>query len=159
MLKYLLIGMAISVIPTILVLAAIMVGGRTRDDLAVYPQVLVGMGHTSEELDAAAWGVRGLLGFYGSTPAYLPVLEVEGWADVQPELNALSKRGGFAAMTELITTDMMTTLAVHGTPEECAAQILDRFGDHADRVCCYFPGYPVADAQIAELSSALQAAT
>ena len=37
-------------------------------------------------------GVRGLLAFYGSTPAYRPVLEVEGWGDIQPELNALSKR-------------------------------------------------------------------
>lgn len=132
-------------------------GGRTRADLAIYPQVIVGVGRTPEELDAAARGVRGLLGFYGSTPAYLPVLEVEGWADAQPELNALSKRGEFAAMTELIDTDMMTTLAVHGTPEECAAAILARFGDHADRVCCYFPGYPVADAHVAELISALQA--
>ena len=39
---------------------------------------------------------RGLLAFYGSTPAYRPVLEVEGWGDLQPELNALSKRGDIA---------------------------------------------------------------
>ncbi|WP_024794142.1 TIGR03617 family F420-dependent LLM class oxidoreductase [Tomitella biformata] len=134
-------------------------GGRTRDDFAIYPQVIVGVGRTAEELDAAARGVRGLLGFYGSTPAYRPVLEVEGWVDVQPELNALSKRGEFAAMAELIDADMVSELAVHGTPEECAAQIVARFGDHADRVCCYFPGYPVSDVNIAELISALQAAS
>ena len=40
-----------------------------------------------------ALGVRGLLAFYGSTPAYRPVLDVEGWGDLQPELNALSKTG------------------------------------------------------------------
>jgi probable F420-dependent oxidoreductase len=133
-------------------------GGRSRSDLAIYPQVIVGVGRTPEELDAAARGVRGLLGFYGSTPAYRPVLEVEGWADVQPELNALSKRGEFAAMTELIDVDMMNTLAVHGTPEQCAAQIVARFGDHADRVCCYFPGYPVSDLHVAEMISAVKAA-
>lgn len=133
-------------------------GGRSRSDLAIYPQVIVGVGRTPEELDAAARGVRGLLGFYGSTPAYRPVLEVEGWADVQPELNALSKRGEFAAMTELIDDDMLGALAVHGTPEQCAAQIVARFGDHADRVCCYFPGYPVSDLHVAEMISAVKAA-
>ncbi|MFG1782467.1 TIGR03617 family F420-dependent LLM class oxidoreductase [Rhodococcus oryzae] len=133
-------------------------GGRSRSDLAIYPQVIVGTGRTPEELDAAARGVRRLLAFYGSTPAYRPVLEVEGWADVQPELNVLSKRGEVAAMTELIDADMMTTLAVHGTPEQCAAEIVARFGDHADRVCCYFPGYPVSNEHVAELISAVQAA-
>ena len=134
-------------------------GGRSRADLAIYPQVIVGVGRTPEELAAAARGVRGLLGFYGSTPAYRPVLEVEGWADVQPELNVLSKRGEFAAMTDLIDDDMLATLAVHGTPEQCAAQIVARFGDHANRVCCYFPGYPVSDVHVAELISAVKAAS
>ncbi|SEL53803.1 TIGR03617 family F420-dependent LLM class oxidoreductase [Rhodococcus maanshanensis] len=133
------------------------IGGRSRSDLAIYPQVIVGTGRTPEELDAAARGVRRLLAFYGSTPAYRPVLEVEGWADVQPELNVLSKRGDVAAMTELIDATMMTTLAVHGTPEQCAAEIVARFGDHADRVCCYFPGYPVLNDHVAELISALKA--
>ncbi|MGW6376009.1 TIGR03617 family F420-dependent LLM class oxidoreductase [Rhodococcus sp. NPDC055112] len=133
-------------------------GGRSRSDLAIYPQVIVGTGRTQEELEAAARGVRRLLAFYGSTPAYRPVLEVEGWADVQPELNVLSKRGEVAAMTELIDTTMMTTLAVHGTPEQCAAEIVARFGDHADRVCCYFPGYPVSNDHVAELISAVKAA-
>ncbi|WP_027502399.1 TIGR03617 family F420-dependent LLM class oxidoreductase [Rhodococcus sp. UNC363MFTsu5.1] len=133
------------------------IGGRSRSDLAIYPQVIVGTGRTPEELDAAARGVRRLLAFYGSTPAYRPVLEVEGWADVQPELNVLSKRGDVAAMTELIDATMMTTLAVHGTPEQCAAEIVARFGDHADRVCCYFPGYPVSNDHVAELISALKA--
>ncbi|TJZ75955.1 TIGR03617 family F420-dependent LLM class oxidoreductase [Rhodococcus oryzae] len=133
-------------------------GGRSKSDLAIYPQIIVGTGRTPQELEAAALGVRRLLAFYGSTPAYRPVLEVEGWADVQPELNLLSKRGDVAAMTELIDADMMTTLAVHGTPEQCAAEIVARFGDHADRVCCYFPGYPVSNDHIAELISAVQAA-
>jgi probable F420-dependent oxidoreductase len=132
-------------------------GRRSREDLAIYPQVIVGVGRTPEELDAASRGVRGLLAFYGSTPAYRPVLEVEGWSDLQPRLNALSKQGEFAAMTDLIDDTMLTTLAVHGTPEECAAQIVARFGEHADRVCCYFPGYPVREQHIAELVAAVKA--
>ncbi|QCQ89943.1 TIGR03617 family F420-dependent LLM class oxidoreductase [Rhodococcus sp. SGAir0479] len=132
-------------------------GGRTAADLAIYPQVIVGVGRTPEELSAASRGVRELLAFYGSTPAYRPVLEVEGWEGLQPELNALSKNGEYAAMTDLVDDTMLATLAVHGTPEECAAEIVARFGDHADRVCCYFPGYPVREQHIADLVAAVKA--
>ncbi|KIA61216.1 TIGR03617 family F420-dependent LLM class oxidoreductase [Nocardia vulneris] len=130
--------------------------GRTPAELRIYPQVIVGVGRTDAELAAAATGVRELLAFYGSTPAYRPVLEVEGWADLQPELNLLSKQGDRATMTSLIDDTMLTTLAVHGTPEHCAASILDRFGAVADRVCCYFPGYPVSNSHVADLIRALQ---
>ncbi|MFE3542979.1 TIGR03617 family F420-dependent LLM class oxidoreductase [Nocardia sp. NPDC059177] len=132
--------------------------GRDLTDLAVYPQVIVAMGRTAAELDAASVGVRRLLAFYGSTPAYRPVLEVEGWADLQPKLNEMSKRGEVAAMTDLVDERMLATLAVYGTPEQCAAAIRNRFGGFADRICCYFPGYAVADAHIRDLITALRSA-
>ncbi len=132
--------------------------GRDRADFAVYPQVIVAVGRTEAERAEAAVGVRRLLGFYGSTPAYRPVLDVHGWGDAQPELNALSKRNAFDDMADLITDEMLGTLAVHGTPEQCAEAIIARFGGEAERVCCYFPGYPVADETIAALVAALQGA-
>ncbi|WP_227980371.1 TIGR03617 family F420-dependent LLM class oxidoreductase [Nocardia spumae] len=132
--------------------------GRDAADLMIYPQVIVGMGRTAAELEAAAVGVRRLLAFYGSTPAYRPVLDVEGWGELQPELNTLSKRGRVAAMTELIDHRMLETLAVYGTPEECATEIMARFGAVADRICCYFPGYAVPDAHIRDLIAELQIA-
>jgi probable F420-dependent oxidoreductase len=131
--------------------------GRTRDGFSILPQAIVAMGRTDEELAAASAGVRGLLAFYGSTPAYVPVLEVEGWAEVQPELNRLSKVGDFAAMFELVTDEMLETLAVRGTPEECAAEIGRRFGNVADRACAYFPGYDVPLDQLGDLATALDA--
>ena len=85
------------------------------------------------------------------------MLEVEGWADLQPELNALSKVGDVAAMIDLVSDEMLTTLAVRGTPEECAAEIGRRFGDVADRVCAYFPGYSAPPDQIGALAGALKA--
>lgn len=112
-----------------------------RREVAIYPQAIVAMGRTPDEQAAADAGVRGLLAFYGSTPAYRPVLDVEGWGELQPQLNALSKAGDFAAMFALVTDEMIATLAVRGTPAECATEIGRRFGDLADRVCCYFPGY------------------
>ena len=115
--------------------------GRAAESFSIYPQAILAMGRTPDELEAATLGVRGLLAFYGSTPAYKPVLDIEGWGDLQPELNALSKTGDIMAMIDLVSEDMVSTLAVRGTPEECAAELARRFGDLTDRVCCYFPGY------------------
>jgi probable F420-dependent oxidoreductase len=129
--------------------------GRDAEGFAICPQVICAMGETPQEQSAAATGVRGLLAFYASTPAYRPVLEVEGWADLQPELNALSKTGDIAAMIALVSDEMVSTLAVRGTPQECAAEIHRRFGDVAERVCAYFPGYDAPLEQVAGLASAL----
>ncbi|MEN8672112.1 TIGR03617 family F420-dependent LLM class oxidoreductase [Nocardioides sp.] len=128
-----------------------------RDSVAIYPQAITAMGRTPDEQAAADLGVRGLLAFYGSTPAYRPVLDVEGWGDLQPELNALSKTGDVAAMMALVSDEMISTIAVRGTPEECAAELRRRFGDVAERVCCYFPGYDAPLAAIGELAAALAA--
>ena len=126
-----------------------------RDSVEIYPQAITAMGRTPDEQAAADLGVRGLLAFYGSTPAYRPVLDVEGWGDLQPELNALSKTGDIAAMMALVSDEMISTIAVRGTPEECAAELRRRFGDVAERVCCYFPGYDAPLAAIGELAAAL----
>jgi probable F420-dependent oxidoreductase len=127
-----------------------------RESVPIYPQAIVAMGRTGEERAHALRGVRALLAFYGSTPAYRPVLEVEGWADLQPELNALSKTGHVAAMVDLVDDEMAHTLGVVGTPEECAAEIRRRFGDVAGRVCAYVPGYDAPLDQVAELADALR---
>ena len=98
---------------------------------------MVAVGRDDADLAAAVNGVASLIAFYGSTPAYLPVLEVEGWADIQPELNALSKQGRFAEMRALITEPMVDRIGDHGnaramraadrsrgsviTPARCAA--------------------------------------
>jgi probable F420-dependent oxidoreductase len=130
---------------------------RAPEDFEVVPQAMVAVGRTEAELTAAVNGVAMLIAFYGSTPAYRPVLEVEGWADVQPELNALSKVGKFAEMRALISDEMVTRIGVVGTPEQCAAEIDRRFGAYASDVCCYFPGYDPPSDSIADLVSALHA--
>jgi probable F420-dependent oxidoreductase len=115
-------------------LPAVEEGLRRRETdapFAIHPQAIVAMGRTPVQLAAATLGVRGLLAFYGSTPAYRPGLDVEGWGDLQPELNALSKAGDIAAMVDLVDDAMVDTLAVRGTPEECAAEIERRFADLA----------------------------
>lgn len=131
--------------------------GRADSDrpFEIIAEAIVATGNSDQEIEIARQAVRILLAFYGSTPAYRPVLEVEGWADLQPELNQLSKQGRWQDMAGLIDDRMVDTLTVSGTPTDCANQIRDRFGDTVSRMCCYFPGYPVADSAVAELADGL----
>ena len=129
--------------------------GRQAGDFGLIVQAMVAVGRTEEDLAAAVNGVSTLIGFYGSTPAYVPVLEEEGWADLQPRLNALSKQGGYAEMRALITPEMVRTIGVAGTPEECAAELGRRFGARARDICCYFPGYTPRPEDVADLVAAL----
>jgi len=119
---------------------------------AVYPQAIVGL--DTGDLAAALAGVRRLLGFYGSTPAYRPVLEVEGYAGLHDELYALARAGRFDAMAALVPEELVRRIAVVGTPAECAAELVTRFGALGERVCCYFPGQDPPLAAIAELVAA-----
>lgn len=132
--------------------------GRTRTDYEIVAEVIVGVGRDDAELEAAK-GIRNLIAFYGSTPAYRAVLDAEGWGDLQPELNALSKRGEWARMGELITDEMITTIGVHGTPDDVARQIVERFGADCQRVCAYFPYYRIGDDLLADFVAALAEAS
>jgi len=129
--------------------------GRAPGEFQIIAQAMIAVGRDEGDLAAAIDGVASLIAFYGSTPAYLPVLEAEGWADIQPELNALSKRGRFPEMRRLISDPMVARIGIVGTPEECARQIVARFGEHSDEVCCYFPGYPPRSSDVADLIGAL----
>jgi alkanesulfonate monooxygenase SsuD/methylene tetrahydromethanopterin reductase-like flavin-dependent oxidoreductase (luciferase family) len=117
---------------------------------------MVAVGSSEAELATAVDRVAFLIAFYGSTPNYRAALEVEGWADLQPRLNELSKVGKYADMRALITDEMVRTYGIVGTPERCAEEIQNRFGTHTSEVCCYFPGYMPRQADIADLVAALQ---
>lgn len=118
----------------------------------LYPQAIVGL--DAGDPSAALAGVRRLLGFYGSTPAYRPVLEVEGHAELHGELYALARAGRFDELAALVPEELVRRIAVIGTPRECADELRSRFGSLGERVCCYFPGQDPPLAAIAELVDA-----
>ncbi|KLI04797.1 MULTISPECIES: TIGR03617 family F420-dependent LLM class oxidoreductase [Mycolicibacterium] len=121
---------------------------RDAGELAIVPEIIVSAG---DDHDAA----RRLLAFYGSTPAYRPVLEVHGWGDLQPELNALSKQGRWQEMGSLIDDEVLHTIAACGSPADIAAHIRDRVGGVSDRICLYQPG-PIALDSLAQIVDALR---
>ncbi len=128
--------------------------GRSRSSLTVTGEVIVCCGRDEAEMEAARLAGRWLLSFYASTPAYRPVLEVEGWESLQPELNTLSKSGRWEEMPGMIDDTMLARLAAVGSPKEVASDIVERFGGLVDRVGFYTP-YAIADATIGELIAEL----
>ena len=108
--------------------------GRDRSELDVTVVTMIATGDTGAELDEAIGIVRGQLAFYGSTPAYARVLECNGWEGLHPRLNALTKEGRWDAMSELVTDEMVESIAIVGRRDEIAGRIRAKVGDIADTI-------------------------
>lgn len=113
--------------------------GRTRQQFDVsYPAFVVTGADEQEAADADRF-VRQQIAFYGSTPAYRPVLELHGWGDLQAELNTLSRSGRWSTMSELIDDDVLHAFAVVCPLDQVAPAMLERFGGAVDRASFYGP--------------------
>ena len=115
------------------------IGRRRRDEVQIsYPGMVV-TGSDEAGFEKATRAVKAQLAFYGSTPAYRPVLALHGWADLQTELNTLSKRGAWDEMAGLIDDEMLNTFAIVGELDDIAGEVLRRFGGVVDRFNFYAP--------------------
>lgn len=129
--------------------------GRNRDAFEIsYPCFMV-TGRTEEEFNATKQAVCKQIAFYGSTPAYAPVLGVHGWGDLQPELNGLSKQGKWDEMGTLITDEILEEFAIVGELNEVADKFKNRWGGLIDRTSGYLP--TVDDDQAREMVQKLSA--
>jgi len=113
--------------------------GKSMDGFELSGPAFVVTGTTEEEMTASAKGVRQQIAFYGSTPAYRPVLELHGWGGLQDELNALSKQGQWVEMGQRIDDDVLRTFSVVCSPEEVPDQLRARYDGLFDRVSFYAP--------------------
>jgi probable F420-dependent oxidoreductase len=119
--------------------AGLLERGRDRRDFTVHACPIVCTGTNDEERERAEAGVRTLLAFYGSTPAYRVTLDAHGWGDLQTELNALTKAGRWADLPALLTDDIVDALVVRGAPDEIAAAMEARYAGTVDRVGLSMP--------------------
>ncbi len=113
--------------------------GKTMDGFEIVGPSFVVTGNTDEEIEKAAIATRKQIAFYGSTPAYRPVLDMHGWGGLQDELNTLSKQGEWDKMGTLIDDEILNTFAVVGEPESIAAELGNRYGDVIHRLSFYAP--------------------
>ncbi len=130
------------------VTAGLATSGRDRAAFTVAAVPIVCTGRDDEERDAATVGVRRLLAFYGSTPAYRVALEPHGWESLQPELNRLTKAGRWDDLPALVDDDVLSTLAVRGAPDEIGDLVTQRYGGAVDRAGLSMP-YAVAPETLA----------
>lgn len=78
--------------------------------------------------------VRTRIGFYGSTPAYWPVLAEHGFEDLGQKLNALSKQGRWDDMTREVSDDLLHLMTAVGRYDQLSSAIQARFEGLSDSV-------------------------
>jgi probable F420-dependent oxidoreductase len=120
------------------------------DGFEVVGSPFVVTGRTDDELEAASRSVREQIAFYGSTPAYRPVLELHGWAGLGDQLHELSLQGRWQDMGTIIDDDVLHAFAVVAEPDAVAAELLRRYGDVMTRMTLYMPysADPAVTAQV-----------
>ena len=118
---------------------------KSRANFEISYPCFVVTGRDERELAAAEKATRRQIAFYGSTPAYKPVLDSIDAGELQPRLNAMSKEGRWAEMGELIDADTTRKFAIVDEPARIAAEIKARFADVVDRTSAAYAQLPRED--------------
>ena len=113
--------------------------GKTLDGFEISGPVLIVARDSESEMSAGIEFVKQQIAFYGSTPAYRPVLELHGWGSLQDDLNAMARSGEWGRMTEMIDDDVLNTFAVVGAPQTACVEIQRRYGDLLTRITLTLP--------------------
>lgn len=132
--------------------------GAPEGDPEIVGSGFVVTGNTEEEIAGSKTAVRRQIAFYGSTPAYRPVLALHGLGDLADELNRLSKTGDgdkWVTMGDLIDDDTLALFAVVGSPAEAAKELLARCGDVVTRYAINNVGVLTPELRL-EVAKALQ---
>lgn len=113
--------------------------GRSVDDVVRASSVFVATGHTDSEIEQSMGPIRQQIAFYASTPSYRAVLDASGW-DIGDELHAMSRRGEWDKMPDLISDEMLAEVGIVAPVDRVAAAIRERYGDRLQRVGFYSIG-------------------
>ena len=130
--------------------------GKTLQDFDISAQIMTATGLDEAQLQQAIASAKNQIAFYGSTPAYLPVLEVHGWGAMHGQWKQMVKENRWADMAASVSDEMLETFAVVGSPQQVAEQIIARSAGRLQRVS---PVVYQSDPEIlSALSQALRAA-
>jgi hypothetical protein len=108
--------------------------GRARECFEVSGGGFIATGADEATVAAMVEWVRYRIAFYGSTPAYWPVLEVHGLGELGRKLNVMARAGQWDAMAGEISDDVVRLFAAVGTHRELAKAVGERFGGAADTI-------------------------
>jgi probable F420-dependent oxidoreductase len=137
---------------------ALAAAGRPRSEFTVVGSSIAAIGGVATDQQTADDAARGLVAFYGSTPAYRPVLDIEGHGEIQPELRTLTREGRWAEMSGLVDDTVLSSIVLRGTPAEVGAQLAARYRGTAERANVTVP-HAIDPADLAELAAAVAGAS
>ncbi|MGE0483700.1 MAG: TIGR03617 family F420-dependent LLM class oxidoreductase [Gammaproteobacteria bacterium] len=106
--------------------------GRKREDFEIIGGGFVATGADDAEVQANAEWVRQRIGFYGSTPAYWPVLESCGMRELGERLNVMTKQGRWDALAAAVPDELLQACAAVADHAGLAAAVAARFGGLSD---------------------------
>lgn len=132
--------------------------GRSSAGITLASMVFVITGRDETEMATMRAQVRQQIAFYASTPAYRRVLEVHGW-DFGPRLTAMSKRGQWGRMADVVSDEVVAEVAVEAPIDRLGEAVRHRYQGLLDRVGLYalegaMPG--VGDDAWAQVVSAIR---
>ena len=130
--------------------------GRKRENFEVAGGGFIVTGPDEAALTQGRERVRRDIGFYGSTPAYQPVLELHGHGDLAKKLNKLVRNGDWEKLAAQIPDDVLDLFAAVGIFEELPEKIAARFGGISDTIGLEFSPQSNAEA-VSALVQKLQA--
>ena len=108
--------------------------GRPRESFEISGGGFVVTGKDDATVAKLFDWVRYRVAFYGSTPAYWPVFEEHGLADLGPKLNAMTKAGQWDKIAGEVSDDVVHLFAAVGRHDEIVKVIAARFGGLVDSV-------------------------
>jgi alkanesulfonate monooxygenase SsuD/methylene tetrahydromethanopterin reductase-like flavin-dependent oxidoreductase (luciferase family) len=97
--------------------------GRDADVVEIADWVIVAI---SDDADQAREDAKRQIAFHATVRTYDRILELHGCTDLAGEIRELWRNFDLAGMTALVTDEMLETMAVAGTADECREQLAER---------------------------------
>ena len=110
--------------------------GRSLADVNIVAHVFVVTSPEEREF------VRQQISFYASTPSYQAVMQHHGWEDTAASLSMLVREGRWGDLPDLITDEMVDTIATVAPAAELGDALKERYNGIAGHINLYLPFVP-----------------
>jgi probable F420-dependent oxidoreductase len=97
--------------------------GRSGDEVAIADWLLVAV---SDDEAQAREDAKRQIAFHATVRTYDRILDLHGFTDTTAQIRELWRSFDLAGMTALVTDEMLETMAVAGTPQECRERVAER---------------------------------
>jgi len=113
--------------------------GRPQVVEAACP-VFSGIVHDAAQERTLRDAIRKYIAFYGSTPAYAPVLAHAGFEEIHAPLRALSRAGEWEKMPALISDEILDRFAIFDGPRRLGERLAAKYAGVLTEIAVYKEG-------------------